>query len=65
MLYRKGQKASIEISMYPVTETNISKKKMLLPKGSTEISMYPVTLRLTLFKCFLPVKGPWKFPCIQ
>ena len=26
MLYRKGQKASIEISMYPVTENDIIKK---------------------------------------
>ena len=50
MLYRKGRKASIEISMYPVTLRLTLLKKMLLPKGSTKISMYPVTLRLTLFK---------------
>ena len=63
ILYRKGQKASIEISMYPGTLRLTLLKKLLLPKGSTEISMYPVTLRLILFKNVLQ-KGPWKFPCI-
>ena len=62
MLYGKGQKASIEISMYPVAFRQMLFKTVSL-KGCMEISMYPVTLRI-IQKCFyVSVYGNFHVSC--
>ena len=62
MPYGKGQKASIEISMYPVTFRQMLFKTVSL-KGCMEIFMYPVTLRI-IQKCFyVSVYGNFHVSC--